>query len=94
MADPGLRAVKFGIFARNVVLLTIAVVFFAYTGPYYFEYAAADILATAAFVLLLSWCLTPSLRLDNGRLDDTGNSFALRLGKATKRGLRRLKGLF
>lgn len=92
--DPDLRAVKFGIFARNAVLLTITAVYFAYTGPYYVTYEAADIFATAAFVLLLSWCLTPSLRLDDGSLDDTSNGFALRLGKATKRGLRRLKGLF
>jgi hypothetical protein len=85
-----LREIKFGLFARNVVLLTIAVVYLAYTGPYYVTYELPDYLATAVFVLLLSWCLVPNLRLD-GHLEDPSNSFALRLGKATKRGLRRLK---
>jgi len=94
MPDPDLRSIRFGIFARFVVLLTIAMVYRAYTGPYYGPVGWADLVAGAVFVLLLSWCLTPSLRLNDGSLDDTGNSLALRLGKLTKRTLRSLKSLF
>jgi hypothetical protein len=90
--DP--RSIRFGLFARFAVLLAIAVIYKASTGPYYGTYEVADIIATVIFILLLSWCLTPSLRLDNGGLEEPGNSLALRLGKATKRGLRFLKRLF
>lgn len=85
-----LRRARIGIFAGIVVMLTIAIVYRANTGPYYGTYEWADYAATAIFILLFGWCLTPNLRLD-GHLDDAGNSFALRLGKATKHGLRRLK---
>jgi|GEM_PF-6883078 len=94
MPDPDLRSVKFGIFARFVVLFSIAVVYRVWTGPYYGPISVADTLALIVWVLLISWCLTPSLRLNDGGLDDTSNSLALRLGKRTKRTLRSLKSLF
>ena len=81
-----------GLFARNVVLLTIVIVAgYSLSDKYRFEWAPADYIATAAFVLLLSWLLLP--RVDDRHLDNAPNGFALRLGKATKRGLGRLKGL-
>lgn len=91
MEEPNLRAIKFGIFARFFVLLSIALVYkilMDHTRP---DISGADIAALTTFVLLLSWLLTPRLRVDDGHLDDTGDGFALRLGKAAKRGLRLLK---
>lgn len=88
-----MRRVRIGIFARNVVLLTIAITatYYFHGDRYHFEWDWSATVMTTIFILLLSWCLTPSLRLDDGHLDDAGDSFALRVGKATKRGLRRLK---
>lgn len=92
MAGPDLRAAKFGLFARLVVIFTLVIVSgYSFSDKYRFEWDWADYLATAGFILLLSWLLVPSTRLDDGHLDDTTDSFALRLGKATKRCLRRLK---
>lgn len=88
-----LRRVRIGIFARNVVLLTIAITATYYFNGdrYHFTWDWSATVMTTIFILLLSWCLTPSLRLDDAHLDDPSNSLALRLGKAAKRGLRRLK---
>lgn len=87
-----MREIMIGLFARNVVLLTIVIVAgYSLSDKYRFEWAPADYIATAAFVLLLSWLLLP--RLDNRHFDDAPDGVALRLGKAAKRGLRRLKSL-
>lgn len=48
-----------------------------------------DYSAIAVFLLLLCWCLTP--RRHRGAGDDSGDSFALRLGKLCKRALGRPK---
>lgn len=91
-----LTRLKWTLFARNVVLLTAGIVsaYWMRGDLYRFDWAPMDTVATTAFILLLSWLLLPNFRLDDGHLDDTGNSFALRAGKATKRTLRRLKSLW
>lgn len=93
MQDPDLRAAKFGLFCSNAVLLSAALAYGYWAGGdrYHFEWDWSATVTHVLFVALLSWMLIPSTRLDDGHLDDTGNSFALRLGKATKRCLRRLK---
>jgi hypothetical protein len=84
---------KWTLFARNVVLLTLAIIGGYWIGGdrYHFTFGPMDYLATGAFILLLSWLLLPNIRLNGSHLDDASDGFALRLGKATKRGLRRLK---
>lgn len=86
---------KTGFFARNVVLLTIAITATYYFNGdrYHFTWDWSATVMTTIFILLLSWCLVPSFSLDEAHLEDPSNSLALRLGKATKRGLRRLKVL-
>lgn len=88
-----IRRLKITIFARNVVLLTVAIAAGYWLGGdrYHWQWVPEAIIPTAIFILLLSWLLTPSLRLDDSHLDDAGDGFALRLGKLTKRCLRRLK---
>jgi hypothetical protein len=88
-----LTRLKWTAFARNVVLLTLAIIGGYWIGgdKYRFEWALMDTIATGGFILLLSWLLLPNFGLRDGHLDDASNSFALRLGKAAKRGLRRLK---
>lgn len=93
MHDKDPRAIKFGLFCSSCVLLTISIIWLANTGPYYGTYELPDYIATGVFVALLSWLLLPDIRLDRGHLDDPGNGFALRLGKATKRCLSLLKRL-
>ncbi len=90
-----IRALKFGLFARNLFFISFAVVggYWFYGDKYRFEWSVADVVATTLFVLLFSWCLTPSFRLDDGLHDDAANSLALRLGKRTKRTLHSLKRL-
>lgn len=88
-----LSRLKWTAFARNVVLLTLAVAGGYWIGgdKYRFEWAPMDTIATGVFILLLSWLLLPNFGLRDGHLNDTGDGFALRLGKAAKRGLRLLK---
>lgn len=81
------------LFARNVVLFTAGITagYWISGDKYRFEWEPMDTIATGVFILLLSWLLLPRFRLDDSHLDDSTNSFALRLGKLTKRSLRRLK---
>lgn len=90
-----LRRLKFTIFARNAFLLTIAITAGYWLGGdrYHFSFAPADYVATGVFIALLSWLLLPNFRLDDGHLENAPDSFALRLGKLTKRTTRRLKRL-
>lgn len=87
---------KWTLFARNAALLTLALVGGYWLGgeKYHFERDWSAYLMNGLFVILLSWLLLPNFRLDDGHLNDTSHGFALRLGKATKRCLRRLKSLF
>jgi hypothetical protein len=90
-----LTRLKWIAFARNFVLLTLAIIggYWINGDKYRFEWAPMDTVATGAFIVLLSWLLLPGFRLDEAHLEDPSNSLALRLGKAAKRGLRRLKVL-
>jgi hypothetical protein len=90
-----LSRLKWTAFARNVVLLTLAVIGGYWIGgdKYRFEWAPMDTIATGGFILLLSWLLLPDFRLDDGHFNEATESLALRWGKAAKRTLRRLQRL-